>query len=100
MLFRAATTAQFLRSNLINVGGILYGTTSFGGTCRENCLAGCGTVFRFNPKTGKKVTVYAFRGGKDGSRPRAGLINVDGTLYGVTEEGGPVNYGTVFAITP
>ena len=62
---------------------------------------GCGTVFRFNPKTGKKLTtVYTFKGGKDGARPRAGLINVDGTLYGVTEEGGPVNYGTVFAITP
>lgn len=98
--FQGGHDGQFLRSNLINVGGMLYGTTSSGGTCRENRPAGCGTVFRFDPQTGKKVTIYTFKGGKDGSSPSAGLINVNGTLYGVTGGGGPANFGTVFAITP
>lgn len=98
--FKGGHDGQYLRSNLINVGGLLYGTTVFGGSCRASRLSGCGTVFSFDPKTGKKEMVYSFRAGKDGSRPRAGLINVNGTLYGVTEEGGPANLGTVFAITP
>jgi len=52
--------------------------------------------------------LYSFRGGdRDGAKPRAGLIDVGGTLYGTTQFGGPVNStlhcytgcGTVFSIT-
>ncbi len=43
--------------------------------------------------------LYNFRG-RDGAAPRASLINVDGTFYGTTSEGGARNAGTVFSITP
>jgi uncharacterized repeat protein (TIGR03803 family) len=44
--------------------------------------------------------LYSFAGGSgDGANPFAGLLNVNGTLYGTTEEGGAYGYGTVFKIT-
>ena len=36
----------------------------------------------------------------DGAHPQAGLIDVDGTLYGTTNEGGTYGYGTVLALKP
>ena len=39
-------------------------------------------------------------GGSEGSGPRAGLIDVGGTLYGTTYSGGAYNYGTIFSLKP
>ncbi len=80
---------------LLNVGGVLYGTTVLGGA------AGDGTVFSFDTATGSFNTVYSFAGGSDGSGPQAALINVGGTLYGTTD-GYPSNGtpGTIFSIDP
>lgn len=82
-------------------GGYLYGTTSKGGA------SGLGTVFRVGPtwamttKIAKSFTViYSFHGGTDGATPYAGLIAVNGKLYGTTVYGGPSNNGTVYEITP
>ena len=36
----------------------------------------------------------------DGAVPRAGLLNVNGTLYGTTAAGGSSKAGTVFSLTP
>jgi uncharacterized repeat protein (TIGR03803 family) len=77
---------------LLNVGGLLYGTTNKGGA------AGAGTVFQIDPATGKETVLHAFAGGTDGANPQAALIDVKGTLYGTTAAGGRANYGTVFAI--
>jgi uncharacterized repeat protein (TIGR03803 family) len=44
--------------------------------------------------------LYSFTGTPDGARPGAALINLGGTLYGTTAEGGANNFGSVFAITP
>jgi uncharacterized repeat protein (TIGR03803 family) len=44
--------------------------------------------------------IYRFKGGPgDGEHPSAGLINVNGTLYGTTLEGGELGCGTIFALT-
>jgi len=100
-------------ASLIEVNGALYGTTSVGGA-NEDCVGfGCGTVFSVDPATGAETVVYSFcrlRNCKDGAGPSAGLINVNGTLYGTTEGGGsdtrcsdPQGYagcGTVFSIDP
>ena len=48
--------------------------------------------------------LYSFKRGNDGGDPHAGLIKVNGTLYGTTEYGGGPCHarclgGTVFAIT-
>lgn len=79
---------------LIRAGGMLYGTTTQGGTY------GHGTVFRVSP-SGAESVIYAFRGGADGAAP-AGLISVGGVLYGTTTYGGDRacagGCGTVYAL--
>ncbi|MBV8532019.1 MAG: hypothetical protein JO104_11945 [Candidatus Eremiobacteraeota bacterium] len=86
---------------LVEVKGMLYGTTEFGGGgCRGS---GCGTVYRIS-KTGEEKVLYKFRAGSsDGAFPIGGLVNVDDTLYGTTNEGGSdacnKSCGTVYSIT-
>jgi uncharacterized repeat protein (TIGR03803 family) len=81
-------------SALIAVNGHLYGMSSTGGT---GC--GCGTVFEVGT-SGAESVLYSFKGGSsDGASPRGGLINVNGTLYGTTEQGGAYGNGTFFKIT-
>jgi len=86
---------------LTAVGGDLYGTTVYGGTSytSKNCYEyGCGTIFQIDA-SGKLTTLYNFKGGTDGALPMAAMIDVDGTLYGTTTEGGTANDGTIFALT-
>jgi uncharacterized repeat protein (TIGR03803 family) len=86
-------------AELIDVNGVLYGTTAEGGT-------GFGTVYSITPAGVEKV-LYAFQGqtsGTDGVFPVAGLINVNGTLYGTTRNGGSFlsrsgGCGTVYSIS-
>jgi uncharacterized repeat protein (TIGR03803 family) len=86
-------------AGLINVKGTLYGTTDVGGA------NGYGTVFTITP-SGTETVIYSFKGGSaDGAYPQAGLVDVNGTLYGTTNEGGATcgasgGCGTVFSITP
>jgi uncharacterized repeat protein (TIGR03803 family) len=87
-------------AGLVDVGGTLYGTTESGGN------AGYGTLFAIDPKAGTEKVLYSFKGGSDGASPRAGLINVKGTLYGTTVHGGDTNCdagygcGTVYSYNP
>lgn len=91
--------------------GILYGTTSAGGS--PNCtvpVSGCGTVFALKPPTAPggvwtKTTIYSFQGGTDGANPQSGLVigNNGFAFYGVTINGGGCSYfggncGTVFEL--
>ena len=89
---------------MIDVQGTLYGTTRFGGNDNCNEGYGCGVVFAFDPSTGAEKTLYTFcsqQNCADGAYPVAGLINVNGTLYGTTSTGGAdFGGGTVFAIDP
>jgi uncharacterized repeat protein (TIGR03803 family) len=90
------------RAPLINVKGTLYGTTYVGGANRCGLYypgEGCGTVFSITTGGTEKV-VYSFRFGRRGFGPMAGLIDVGGTLYGTTLNGGAHHLGTVFRITP
>lgn len=92
-------------AGLISVSGALYGTASYGGA---NCVnQDCGTVFKIIPKTGAETVLHSFGSGTDGLNPEASLINVDGTLYGTSIDGGTgcnghglIGCGTVFKITP
>ena len=80
---------------LTNVKGTLYGVTVGGGTHGSN-----GTVFRITT-TGKESVIYSFGGGPyDGSAPVGPLVDLKGTLYGVTSGGGAYRgSGTVFKVT-
>jgi uncharacterized repeat protein (TIGR03803 family) len=77
--------------------GTLYGTTFLGGAF------GGGSVFSLTPDGNGFAfkDLHSFNGITDGigvlGRP---LIGSDGTLYSVTQEGGPANHGTVFSLTP
>ncbi|HEX3458932.1 MAG TPA: choice-of-anchor tandem repeat GloVer-containing protein [Candidatus Baltobacteraceae bacterium] len=80
-------------AGLMNVKGMLYGTTFSGGG------SGDGTVFSITP-SGTETVLHSFGGSRDGTHPYAGLINVKGTLYGTTSEGlGSGGTGSVFSIT-
>ena len=95
--------------SLIDVNGMLYGTTRLGGGGACSLPGpfggpGCGTVYQIDPTSGSKKVLYRFRGGNsDGAYPVGDLIDVNGTLYGTTEYGGggcgSNGCGTVYSIT-
>lgn len=92
--FGATGDGFYPRAALLDVGGILYGTTSSGGSGHY------GTVFELTPAPLKETVLYNFTYTPSGTFPEAKLINVNGTLYGTTYEGGVNRVGTVFSITP
>jgi uncharacterized repeat protein (TIGR03803 family) len=73
---------------LVDVGGMLYGTTS----------GFPGTVFKIDAATGAESLVATFDGTSEGN-PEAPLISVGGTLYGTTF-GNPGGNGSIFSIDP
>jgi uncharacterized repeat protein (TIGR03803 family) len=85
--FGGGSDGERPQQSLIDVNGTLYGTTASGGGPGCKSFYGCGTVFSVTT-TGTEKVLYRFAGGSDGGVPLAGLINVDGTLYGTTVRGG------------
>lgn len=88
-------------ASLIDVNGVLYGTTFTGGTSRKGSNAG--TVFSIDPSTGAETVLYSFCGNwrscpGDGRLPAASLIDIKGKLYGTTSGGGVDSSGTVFLL--
>ncbi len=81
--------------------GLLYGTTTYGGTGFIGAASGYGTVFQITTN-GALQTLYWFSGGADGREPSwAKLIQgKEGNLYGTTYLGGTNGNGTAFQITP
>ena len=82
------------RSGVIDVAGTLFGTTVHGGVA--SCY--CGTVFKIT-LSGTETVLHSFANEPDGLGPEYGLLDVNGTLYGITAKGGTNGDGTVFAIT-
>jgi uncharacterized repeat protein (TIGR03803 family) len=92
------------QASVIDVKGILYGTTTLGGNADAYCPElGCGIVFSLDPNTGVERVLYAFCGQArcaDGSNPYASLIDVKDRLYGTTSGGGSTISGTLFSVDP
>jgi uncharacterized repeat protein (TIGR03803 family) len=82
--FQGGSDAYCVGGPLIYVKGKLYGTSVCGGGCPGEP---CGTVFSVTTKGAEQV-LYAFTDGPNGFGPDAPLIEVNGTLYGTTLEGG------------
>jgi uncharacterized repeat protein (TIGR03803 family) len=80
--FKGGTDGAFPLGQLIEVGGILYGTTALGGPQNE------GVLFSFDPETGVETVLHVFGSGDDGMTPAGGLAEVGGTLFGATSFGG------------
>ena len=88
---------------IVDVSGNVYGTTLTGGVS-DPCGTigpGCGTVFKLD-RHGNKTVLHRFTGyPTDGANPDAGVaLDASGNVYGTTEDGGTLGYGTVFKITP
>jgi uncharacterized repeat protein (TIGR03803 family) len=107
--FSGSPDAWNPQAALIDVGGTLYGTTSYGGTNDYSSL-GAGTVFSVTT-SGSENVLHNFGGKGDGTWPFAGLTEVGGVLYGTTYLGGsdycPYRFssayylcGTLFSVTP
>ncbi len=95
----AGSDGSVPKAGLVNVGGALYGTTSYGGTGTGSLCdpGGCGTVYRVTTD-GAESVVYSFKG-PGGADPESSLIDDRGTLYGTTFFGGRFDAGTVFSVT-
>lgn len=102
--FQGGKDGETPERGLVQVGKTLYGTTFNGGGSGCTNHIGCGTVFSLTAK-GKEKVIHSFAG-TDGAHPRAGLLDVSGTLYGTTQFGGIVSdcndtgCGSVYSITP
>ncbi|MGB6412333.1 MAG: choice-of-anchor tandem repeat GloVer-containing protein [Candidatus Cybelea sp.] len=83
-------------ASLVDVKGKLYGTTYSGGANQYY-----GTVFRISTN-GREKVLHSFIPYSDGANPAANLVDVNGTLYGTTVDGGSllsIGGGTVFNIS-
>ena len=75
--------------------GNLYGTTYVGGS-------GYGVVFELSNSGGTwtETVLHTFTANPDGAYPIGGLaFDSKGNLYGMTYQGGSLNYGTVYQLT-
>jgi len=100
-----ATDGASPYAGVLDVKGLLYGTTAYGGA---NCQGsgGCGTVFALDPNTGGETVAYSFCSQEsciDGANPSAALIAVNHNLYSTTGNGGVAGCygsgcGTVFVL--
>ena len=79
--------------DLVQHGTTLYGMTEEGGGHSD------GVIFSIGVDGTGYATLYDFGDvAGDGATPRGSLIAVDGTLYGVTQNGGTVGEGIIFSI--
>jgi uncharacterized repeat protein (TIGR03803 family) len=97
--FKGGKDSAYPQARLIVRNGTLYGTTAHVYGSQKCPGQGCGTVFSITP-SGHETVLHEFAGSPDGWRPLAPLHNVNGTLFGTTQNGGSKGYGTVFSITP
>lgn len=88
----AGWPAQPLAGELIELSdGKLYGMTRFGG------LHNAGTIYSFDPTNNGLATIHDFSAPSNGGQPFNSLLQAsNGMLYGMTNSGGPTNYGGIF----
>lgn len=95
--FSGTNGAGPLSGVIVGPGGVLYGTTIFGGQY------GGGSVFSLTPAESGRYTekvLFSFDG-TDGLKPAGNVIpDGHGNLYGTTFLGGEHNWGTVYELTP
>jgi uncharacterized repeat protein (TIGR03803 family) len=81
-------------AGLVILGQTLYGTASTGGS------AAAGTLYSLDIKSGAYNTLYNFSAtGPVGAAP-AGLVEVNGLIYGTVTAGGAYGGGTLFSYDP
>jgi len=91
IVYAFSGNVSFPYGGLIDVDGVLYGTTDSG-------------AFYSVTTAGAENTLHTFDGGSDGANPYSRLIDVGGLLYGTTDTGGGSGCngegcGTVYSVT-
>ncbi|TAL61207.1 MAG: T9SS type A sorting domain-containing protein [Bacteroidetes bacterium] len=90
--FSGAANGQYPNGSLMSDGAFLYGMTSQGGINNK------GVIFKIKPDGTGYSKLLDFAGTVNGSGPTGSLIS-DGTfLYGMTDDGGASDLGTIFKI--
>src|SRR5271166_201225 len=94
-------SGQFAAGPVANLAfdstGNLYGTTHGDGPYNY------GAVFKLTPANGtwSYTSLHDFTGGNDGGYPRSNItFDKNGNMYGTAAEGGTMDFGVVFEITP
>ncbi len=84
------------KGSLIEVNGLLYGTTFLGGAHAY------GVIFSYDPATHTYTDLLDFNNlnAPKGAKPYGSLIEVNGLLYGMTTEGGASGFGVIFSYDP
>jgi uncharacterized repeat protein (TIGR03803 family) len=95
--FTGGTNGTSPNGGLVSSGGILYGTTEYGGTW------GNGMIFAISTNGMGFTNLYSFSAlsestNSDGANPVSEMSLSNGILYGVATDGGVYGDGTVFAI--
>jgi uncharacterized repeat protein (TIGR03803 family) len=82
------------RGSLKEFQGALYGVTWNGGE------ADWGTLFKYDLAAGTVSKLHDFSGEAAGKHAVGNLTEVNGKLYGMTHEGGAVDYGIIYEFDP
>ncbi|HEY1615683.1 MAG TPA: choice-of-anchor tandem repeat GloVer-containing protein [Rhizomicrobium sp.] len=82
-------------AGVLELNGLLYGTTLTGGEYTNEALPGGGILFSLDPSTGVENILHSFGNVGDGFGSQTAMVNVKGVLYGA------LNWqsytGTIFA---
>lgn len=78
-------------TSLVEEAGIIYGTTTDGGVNNN------GVIWQYELATGLFSKLFDFEESPTGSYPYSGQVIVSGVIYGITENGGSSNRGTLYS---
>ena len=100
--FTGGSDGAHLRGISFDGEGNILGVAAYGGNKDCGFGYGCGTVYELTPsQTGwTETTLHTFQQGIDGGWPGPLLRDKAGNLYGITEDYGPDNGGTVWEMSP
>ena len=87
-----ASDGRSPEGNVLLDDSTLYGMTKNGGT------KGDGVLFSLKTDGTAYTILHNFDGSVDGENPTSSLIAADGTLYGMTRDGGASDDGVIFSI--
>ena len=92
----AGTDGQLPNGLRLGGNGVIFGTTSYGGSQGTGSFTGNGTVF--SASSNGVVFLYNFVGGNSGNLPARTPLAAGPVFYGTTASGGSHNLGTVFRL--
>jgi uncharacterized repeat protein (TIGR03803 family) len=92
--FQDASNGYSIWGSLMEYNSKLYGMTYLGGTQNR------GVLFEYDLSTGNYNKKIDFTGIANGSYPYGSLMEYNGKLYGMTNQGGVNNAGVIFEYDP